>query len=153
MLRLLCFSLLLDLEKQSAVDVWQDTTKGDGGLDQSIQLFVTSYGELEVARSDTFDLEILGGVLGVSLAAKLEIGSRGREGNTTLQSQIRANKNGTYACQFENFGGEILENSGDVNSSFSSDSHLILAVLLEEALDTTARELGALVSNMQSGEV
>jgi len=59
--------LLLNLQQQSAVDVWQDTTKGDGGTDQSVELLVTTDGELQVAGSDTLDLEILG-----SVACKLE---------------------------------------------------------------------------------
>jgi hypothetical protein len=37
---------LLDLEQQRTVDVWQDTTKGNGGADQSVELFVTADGEL-----------------------------------------------------------------------------------------------------------
>lgn len=41
----------------------QDTTKSDGGADQGVELFVTTNGELEVARGNTLDLEVLGGVL------------------------------------------------------------------------------------------
>ena len=59
--------LLLDLEQQSSVDVWQDTTKRDGRADQCIQLLVSSDRELQVARRDTLHFEILGGV-----ASKLE---------------------------------------------------------------------------------
>lgn len=59
----LCLLLLLDFEQEGAVDVRQDTTKGDGGADEGIELFVTSDGQLEMARGDALDLEILGGVL------------------------------------------------------------------------------------------
>lgn len=55
--------LLLDLEQQRAVDVWQYTSEGDGGADQRVELLVTTDGELQVAGSDALDLEILGGVL------------------------------------------------------------------------------------------
>lgn len=41
----------------------QDTTKGDGGTDQGVELFVTTDGELQVAGRDTLDFEILGGIL------------------------------------------------------------------------------------------
>lgn len=41
----------------------QDTTKGDGGTNQGVELFVTTDGELQVAGGDTLDFEILGGVL------------------------------------------------------------------------------------------
>lgn len=44
--------------------MWQDTTEGDGGADQGIELLVTTDGKLQVAGSDTLDLEILGSVLG-----------------------------------------------------------------------------------------
>ena len=55
--------LLLDLEQQGTVDVGQDTTEGDGGADEGVELLVTADGELEMTRRDTLDLEILGGVL------------------------------------------------------------------------------------------
>jgi len=59
---------LLDLEEESAVDVWQNTSEGDGSTDQSVEFFVTTNSELEMARSDALDLEILGGVLSHRLA-------------------------------------------------------------------------------------
>ena len=40
------------------VDVGQDTTSGDGGADEAVELFVTSDGQLQVARLDTLDLEV-----------------------------------------------------------------------------------------------
>ena len=42
--------------------MWQNTSKSDGGSDEGIQLFITSNGELQMTRSDTFDFEIFGGV-------------------------------------------------------------------------------------------
>lgn len=47
--------------------MWQDTTEGDGGADQGVELLVTADGELQVTRRDTLDLEILGGVLDMAL--------------------------------------------------------------------------------------
>ena len=38
------------------------TATGDGGLDEGVKLFVTTDGELQVARSDALDLEVLGSV-------------------------------------------------------------------------------------------
>ena len=43
--------------------MWQYTTEGDGGTNESIELLITTDGELEMAGSDTLDLEILGSVL------------------------------------------------------------------------------------------
>lgn len=55
--------LLLDLEEEGTVDVRKDTTKGDGGTDEGVELFVTSDSQLEMARGDALHLEVLGGVL------------------------------------------------------------------------------------------
>lgn len=49
------------------MDVGNDTTTRDGGLDEGVELLVTADSELKVAGSDTLDLEVLGGV-----ASKLE---------------------------------------------------------------------------------
>ena len=46
------------------MDVRNDTTLCDGRLDECVELLVTADGELEVARRDTLELEILGGVSG-----------------------------------------------------------------------------------------
>lgn len=42
--------------------MWQDTSECDGGSDQSVQFLITSNGQLQMSRSDTLDLEILGGI-------------------------------------------------------------------------------------------
>lgn len=60
----LALLLLLDLQEQSTVDAGQDTTEGDGRANEAVQLFVATDGELQVTRSDTLDLQILGGVAG-----------------------------------------------------------------------------------------
>lgn len=41
------------------VDVGNDTTTGDGRLDQAVELLVSANGELKMARCDTFDFQIL----------------------------------------------------------------------------------------------
>ena len=46
------------------MDVGDDTTTGDGGLDEGVELLVTTDGELEMAGRDTLDLEVLAGVAG-----------------------------------------------------------------------------------------
>jgi hypothetical protein len=47
----------------------------------------------------------------------------------------------TYACQLEDFGGQIFQDGSDVDGGFGSYARLVLGVLLEETLDTAAREL------------
>lgn len=54
--------LLLDLQQQRAVDVWQDTSESDCCANECVEFLVTTNGELKVARRDALDLEILGGV-------------------------------------------------------------------------------------------
>ena len=44
------------------VDVRKNTTSGDGGSDEEVELFVSSDGKLKVSRGDTFDTKIFGGV-------------------------------------------------------------------------------------------
>lgn len=101
--------LLLDLEKQSTVDVRENTAKGDGGADEGVQLLITTNGELKVTWCDTLDLEIFGSV----------------------------------ACKLEDFSSQVLENGCDIDGSLGTNAHLVLGVLLEETLNTAARELKA----------
>lgn len=46
------------------MDVGDDTSAGDGGLDERIELLVSADGELQVARCDTLYLEVLARVPG-----------------------------------------------------------------------------------------
>ena len=55
----------------------------------------------------------------------------------TLDLQIL----GGVASELEDFGGEIFEDGGNVDGSFGAHAHLVLGLRLQEALDTTAREL------------
>jgi hypothetical protein len=47
----------------------------------------------------------------------------------------------THSCEFENFSGKIFENGGDVDGCLGSNTHLVLGVVLQETLDTTAWKL------------
>lgn len=48
----------LDVCRKTLVDERQNTSSGNGSLDEGIQLFVTADSELEMARSYTLDSEI-----------------------------------------------------------------------------------------------
>lgn len=54
--------LLVGVGDQGSVDVWQDTSVGYGGANESVEFFVTADGELEMSRRDTLDFQVLGGV-------------------------------------------------------------------------------------------
>jgi len=50
------------LANKGLVDVRNDSTASNGSLDEGVELFVSSNGELQVTRRDTLHLQILGGV-------------------------------------------------------------------------------------------
>lgn len=47
----------------------------------------------------------------------------------------------THSCELEDFSGQVFEDSGNIDGSLGSNTHLILGVVLQETLDTTAGEL------------
>lgn len=47
------------LHDQSLVDVRDDTTASDGGLDEGIEFLVTADSELQVAGSNTLNFQVL----------------------------------------------------------------------------------------------
>ena len=55
---------LASLVDERLVDVGDNTTTGDGGLDQVVQFFVTANGELQVTGGDALHAEIAGSVSG-----------------------------------------------------------------------------------------
>lgn len=81
-----------------------------------------------MARSDALHLEIFGGVLKESRLARTLRASGGTR---------------TYSCKFEDLGSKVFENSSNVNGSLGANTHLVLGVLLEKALDTATGELRA----------
>lgn len=56
---------LLGLFKdESLVNVRDDSSTSNGGLDEGVELFISSDSELQVSRSDSLDFEVLAGVAG-----------------------------------------------------------------------------------------
>lgn len=47
----------------------------------------------------------------------------------------------TYSCELENFSSQVFEYGCDIDGSLGTYAHLVLGVLLQETLDTSAREL------------
>ena len=110
-------ALLVALLDERLVDVRNDTAASDRGLDQGVELLITADGELQVARRDALDLEVLGGV----------------------------------ASELQHLSREVLEDRGAVDGSRSSDTAIGSEAALEEAVDTTDRELEAGASRAGDG--
>lgn len=104
--------------------MWQDSSEGNRGSNEGIKFFVTADSELEVARGYPLNFEVFGRILCKS------VHGTGEERTGTA-----------YTSEFKNFCGEILEDCGHVYGSFGTDTHLVLGVVLQETLDTTAWEL------------
>lgn len=47
----------------------------------------------------------------------------------------------THSGELENLGRQVFEDGRHVDGGLGSDAHLVLGVVLQEALDTTARKL------------
>lgn len=56
--------LLGCLKDEGLVDVRDNTTASNSGLDESVELLIASNSELQMSRSNSLHLEILGGVAG-----------------------------------------------------------------------------------------
>lgn len=78
-------------------DVWDDTTTGNGRLDQRVQLLVTTNGKLEMAGGDALHLEILGRVSG-QLQHLLERATRVSEFRKHRQGTTRGSTNKPSPC-------------------------------------------------------
>jgi len=123
------------------VNVRDDTSSGNGGLDEGVELFVTADGELQVAGRDALDLEVLGRVAG-----KLEdlgrevLHDRGRVdrgrgadalalGGAALQVAVdtadRELKSGSLGL-----GGSTGGRSLSLSSSFSGHVKIIYKIIL-----------------------
>ena len=51
-------------DEEILMDVRDDTSTGNSSLDEHVELFVTSDGQLQVSGSDSPDFEVLWGVTG-----------------------------------------------------------------------------------------
>ncbi|CAN6309399.1 unnamed protein product [Urochloa humidicola] len=55
-------SLLGGLVDQGLVDVRDDTSASNGALDEGVELLISTDGQLQVARGDTLDLQVLASI-------------------------------------------------------------------------------------------
>lgn len=47
----------------------------------------------------------------------------------------------THSCELKNFSGKIFEDGCNIDCCLSPNAHLVLSVVLQESLDTTAGKL------------
>ena len=47
----------------------------------------------------------------------------------------------THSCELENFSSQVFENGCNIDSCLGTNAHLVLGVVLQETLDTTAGKL------------
>ena len=104
---------------EGLVDVGNDTSSGNGGLDKGIQFFVTTNGELKMSWCNTLHLQILTGV----------------------------------SSQFQNLGGEVLEDGRSVNSCGGTDTVSVVNRVLQETVHTTNGELKSSLGRSRLGRL
>lgn len=78
----------------------------------------------------------------VTTNSKLQVTRR-----DTLDTQVLGGVTG----EFENLGGEVLEDGGGVDGSLGSDTHVVLGAGLEVTVDTTDGELCASCRGRERG--
>lgn len=75
------------------MNVGDHTTASDGGLDQGVELLVASDGELEVSRSNSLHLKVLGGVASKlkNLSSEVLEDSGSVDGRSSSDSAVSVN--------------------------------------------------------------
>jgi hypothetical protein len=122
---------LLLLGQEIFVDVRNDTTSGNGGLDERVQLFIssnslttdTNYVNMCVLRQQTAD---------AMASYQLQM-----TGSNSLHFQVL----GSIASQFQDFSGQILQNGGRIHSGLGSYSNIAGSLLLQQPVNTANGKL------------
>jgi len=134
----LLLALLVD---EGLVDVGDDTTTGDGGLDQGVQLLVTANGELQVAGGDTLHLQILGGV---ACQLKHLCTPKAVQLQSYVSDQDTCTNSGNWSLiKMQLTSGEVLQDGGGVDGCGGTDTAVGGGAALQQTMDTTHRELEA----------
>lgn len=111
------------------MNVRQDTTTGNSGTDEAVQLFIPSNRQLQVSWLNSLYLEVLACV-------SCSIGGDSQRMLSHHQTVCI-----TLTGQLKNFGGKVLENSAGVDGCLSTDSHVILGSVLEQSVYSSDGEL------------
>ena len=117
------------------MDVGDDSSAGDGGLDEGVQLLVSPDGQLQVAGGDTLHLQVLGGVAG-----QLQNLENEREGFQTFARHV------TFLtirqCErYPHLSSQVFEDGGAVDGGGGSDASVRGGAVLQVPVDTAHREL------------
>ena len=120
------------------MDVGDDSSAGDGGLDEGVQLLVSPDGQLQVAGGDTLHLQVLGGVAGQ--LQNLENEMEGFE--TFAPSRDIFNDKTVRQCErYPHLSSQVLEDGGTVDRGGGSDASVRGGAVLQVPVDTAHREL------------
>jgi hypothetical protein len=82
------------LGEERFVDVRDDTAASNSGLDEGVELLVTTDGELQVTRCDALDLEVLGGIAGQLENLGGEVLEDGSAVNSSRSADAALRRNG-----------------------------------------------------------
>jgi len=120
--------LLLLLLLQELVQVGNDTTTGDGGLDDAVELIITADGEEQMPWGDA----VVSGVLLLALTTL-----------TSLLALLLVHLTAGVARELEDLGGEVLEEGGAVDGGGTSTTLLAEKTILHATVDAANREVEA----------
>lgn len=120
----------------------QDTTKSDRGPYERVQFLIATDGKLKVTGRDTLDFQVFGRVTG-----KLEdFGSKVFENGGDVDGSCEGGMSVAWHRTELNlrqlgFDAAASGKTHRKRHTLGTDTHLVLSVVLEESLDTTAGEL------------
>ena len=140
------------------MDVGDNTTTGDGGLDERVELLITTDGELEVTGRDTLHLEVARGVAGElhHLSAQVLEDRGGVHGSSRTDTVVGVNAG--LEETVDTTDGELETSAHGAGDGLGLAAlGLALATLgltaLSLTLTTTSRRLGKCKKDKRSGHV
>lgn len=122
--------------------MWQDTTKGDRGPNERVEFLITTDGELQVTGRDALDFQVFGRVAGELEDFGGEVFKNGGDIDGGCKRERSVAWHWTeLTFRRLDYGVEALRTTYGNRLTLGTNTHLVLSVVLEESLDTTAGKL------------
>lgn len=122
--------------------MWQDATEGDRGPDERVQFLIATDGKLQVTGRDALDFQVFRRVTGEFEDFGSEIFKNGGNIDGSCEGQMSVAWHWTELNLRQlGFEAAALGTANRERHTLGTDTHLVLSVVLEESLDTTAGEL------------